>query len=499
MLRKAILVLVGFALLVTLWLFHAGINAVKEGADLAETSPFRELPPGEFAGTLLMGGFRAIAVNLLWMRATDLLQQREWHELMALYELISHLQPHFEEVWSFNAWNLAFNIPHYIDEPEGRWKWVREAFRFLDKGLLHNPRSAKLMFMKGWIFSVRIPQEEYLEKRVFEEFGKDCYELAVEWYGKAVAQEGRTRLHELSYYQSLRELGLRREMQGRLEETLAAWREARWYRDERMSARLCPEERMWLDAIMKGVELAARAEATEEQGEKHIDVARLYMGYIANSDLTLERFRTYNPAFVSERREYAGLKAFLHLCDAADEEARAGRDADALRYRQQALDVLSHVMSRKSFQEPNDEYCTLLEQALEKLGKLSEKPCMMSPGIIRAVHLLEFELAYRLLIQNEGAERHAEALKYLAMVKEKLARILGSEYSSDHLDALELAIEVEALGAESLSRGEVRKARRYYFRALGEFRALQAMYEDDHLSFSRFVSLKKMLRRKDLR
>ncbi|MFM2089826.1 MAG: hypothetical protein RLZZ127_315, partial [Planctomycetota bacterium] len=49
--------------------------------------------PGEVAGTQLLGGFRGLACDLLWMRAMQARDTRRTYESVALAGAITRIQP----------------------------------------------------------------------------------------------------------------------------------------------------------------------------------------------------------------------------------------------------------------------------------------------------------------------------------------------------------------------------------------------------------------------
>jgi len=86
------------------------IETTRKAHGLLTANPLKELPAGEFFGTVLLGGFRAIAVDLIWLKAKDAEKNQDWHRYLLLNRLIASLQPRFVEVWTFNMWKMAYNL-----------------------------------------------------------------------------------------------------------------------------------------------------------------------------------------------------------------------------------------------------------------------------------------------------------------------------------------------------------------------------------------------------
>lgn len=112
------------------------------------------LAEGAFAA---LGGLRSIAAEIVWFRADRLQEEGRYVELAQLASALAFLEPHTPEVWSYAAWNLAYNISVMMPDAESRWRWVEAAIRLLrDEGLRVNPRSPDLLRELAWLFELKI-------------------------------------------------------------------------------------------------------------------------------------------------------------------------------------------------------------------------------------------------------------------------------------------------------------------------------------------------------
>ena len=103
------------------------------------------------------GGLRAPVVNYLWIRANLLKQEGRYYDAKQLAGVICALQPNFPGVWSFHAWNMAWNISAATQSPQERWLWIENGIELLrDKGIAANPRSLMLYKDLAWIFFSKI-------------------------------------------------------------------------------------------------------------------------------------------------------------------------------------------------------------------------------------------------------------------------------------------------------------------------------------------------------
>ena len=114
--------------------------------------------PAAAEGALaLLGGLRSLAAEAVWFRADQLQTQGRYVELAQLATMLSHLEPHTPEVWSYAAWNLAYNVSVMMPAPEDRWRWVAAAIGLLrDDGLRLNPRSPELYRELAWLFELKL-------------------------------------------------------------------------------------------------------------------------------------------------------------------------------------------------------------------------------------------------------------------------------------------------------------------------------------------------------
>ncbi|MEM7627366.1 MAG: hypothetical protein AAF333_17355 [Planctomycetota bacterium] len=106
-----------------------------------------------------LGSFRGVAVNALWYRAEMMKRDGQFAEANTLATWITYLQPRFPHVWSFLAWNMAYNISVETYTPQERYDWVNKGVRLLrEQGIPNNPRSVRLYRELGWILFHKIGQ-----------------------------------------------------------------------------------------------------------------------------------------------------------------------------------------------------------------------------------------------------------------------------------------------------------------------------------------------------
>lgn len=133
------------------WIASGPLTRMR-GTVVAHGDVFGALPPGEFAGTLMLGGFRGLACDLMWMRAQNAQQAGRVYESVAMASAIVRVQPHFEQIWEFLAYDMAYNIAAETEDPEGKWAWFLAGIDVNVQGLKRNPTSDRLLRHLAWMF-----------------------------------------------------------------------------------------------------------------------------------------------------------------------------------------------------------------------------------------------------------------------------------------------------------------------------------------------------------
>ncbi len=186
----ALVVLAASGALQVLW-----IDKQPEALEMFAANPFSTMPhPDVMANyilTNLLGGFKAIAVNILWMQFLEQKNRQEFVEILPTLDLISKLQPTLEEVWIHLAWEEAYNLANLAHTKEERLQWVRAGLKHIREGCRLNPSSWKLAWQVAYIYWHRVPQDLYVMEEIEKEEGKDPYLTALEWFHKAEALAGR--------------------------------------------------------------------------------------------------------------------------------------------------------------------------------------------------------------------------------------------------------------------------------------------------------------------
>ena len=130
---------------------------MRDKYDLIATTHIENAPPLVAFTTVALGGFRGILADILWLRVSYLQDNGNYLEVAQLSDWIAKLEPRCTEIWSFHAWNMAYNISVMMPDYEDRWRWINNGINLLrDKGLLYNAGAPKIYFELGWMFQNKL-------------------------------------------------------------------------------------------------------------------------------------------------------------------------------------------------------------------------------------------------------------------------------------------------------------------------------------------------------
>ena len=166
--RYWIIILVLFGLMFP---YRSYLNDTKDRLDLGEAT-LGKVDTGSFMLKLaLLGGARGVAANVLWTRAIELQRIQEWDRMKTTVDLITKLQPHFLAVWTYQAWNLAYNVSVEWDSPEDKYDWIKQGINFVRDGVSKNQKSPDLQWDTAWTYYHKLgfADEAIILRRLFRD------------------------------------------------------------------------------------------------------------------------------------------------------------------------------------------------------------------------------------------------------------------------------------------------------------------------------------------
>ena len=150
---KALLALITLICFLGVSLTQRELAKDRDALGLNRFTELKGAPPVLMLTTVALGGFRGLISNMLWIRANDLQDNDKFFEMVQLADWITKLEPHFTQVWTHEAWNMAYNISVKFREPSDRWRWVERGIELLrDDGLRYNPDDVLIHRELAWFF-----------------------------------------------------------------------------------------------------------------------------------------------------------------------------------------------------------------------------------------------------------------------------------------------------------------------------------------------------------
>jgi hypothetical protein len=151
--KKFISLVLAVVFLCASGLMQKSLNHERAALGLTISEPLQNAPPVLAFTTQVLGGFRGLISNFLWMRANDLQINDQYFEAAQLANWITDLEPHFAQVWVYEGWNMAYNISVKFKDFPDRWRWVRNGIELLrDRGLQYNPDSTLIYQNLAWFY-----------------------------------------------------------------------------------------------------------------------------------------------------------------------------------------------------------------------------------------------------------------------------------------------------------------------------------------------------------
>ncbi len=186
--------------------YGQALTQVKKDNDLGEAA-IGQIDTGSFMMKLfLLGGFRGIVADYLWNRAEEYKREHDWDRLKQTVNMITKLQPHFLAIWTYQSWNLAYNVAVEWDAPEDKYQWIKQGIQFAQQGVAKNQKSPDLVWDTAWYYYHKLgfSDESIILRRLFRDdqdddfkryydpeldttlVGDDNFKLGYGWFSRAV-------------------------------------------------------------------------------------------------------------------------------------------------------------------------------------------------------------------------------------------------------------------------------------------------------------------------
>ncbi|MGL5095570.1 MAG: hypothetical protein ACRDD1_08285, partial [Planctomycetia bacterium] len=169
--RKIVYLLTIVVLFTGLLLLGRGIEATAVQNKLAAKS-LGKINPVSGTANLVFFGFRGVAVTFLWYEFDQMKKKERWFEIRPILESITLLQPNFVGPWTFQAWNMAYNIAAEWESVADKYYWIREGIDYMKQATTTNADQPDMEWYVGWLYYNRFGMSD--EKTYLRElFKKD--------------------------------------------------------------------------------------------------------------------------------------------------------------------------------------------------------------------------------------------------------------------------------------------------------------------------------------
>ena len=154
--------------------------------DLRDSGKIDNAPPIVAFTTVVLGAFRGVAANLLWLRAKTLQEEGSYFEMVQISTWIQQLQPKFTGALGYLGWNMAYNISVTESRFVDRWRWINSGLTLLRRALASNPKDPNLYHELGWIFQHKIgatmdDAQQYYKNKIAREMYNVLGEVRPNW------------------------------------------------------------------------------------------------------------------------------------------------------------------------------------------------------------------------------------------------------------------------------------------------------------------------------
>jgi hypothetical protein len=135
------------------------LNRERAALGITRIEPLENAPPMLAFTTQVLGGFRGLIANALWIRLSKLQEEGKYFEMVQLADWITKLEPHIAQVWIVQSWNMSFNVSVKFPDHSDRWRWVQRGMELLrDEAISYNPDQPLIYADLAWLFQFKMGQ-----------------------------------------------------------------------------------------------------------------------------------------------------------------------------------------------------------------------------------------------------------------------------------------------------------------------------------------------------
>ncbi|MFH1066643.1 MAG: hypothetical protein V1746_01905 [bacterium] len=137
---------------------------------------------GQGLALAVLGGFRGLAANFLWLKVMDAWENTEWVRLRGYAEMAVTLQPRVAFFWELGGWHMAWNASISAENSTGEpnehrrkmraRQWLEEGRNFLERGARVIPDSLDIWMKLGDLYWQRL--KDYRSASKYYKKASEC-------------------------------------------------------------------------------------------------------------------------------------------------------------------------------------------------------------------------------------------------------------------------------------------------------------------------------------
>ena len=141
----------------------AALVLLAAGAFASEASDACRATPRPSAGlSSVLGGFTAIAAQVVWFRADEATLAQDEDRALTLLRTLVDLEPHVVSASRQAAQEIGWNMVQGRSDPATRWSLAAEAVRILSDCVRRNPGSAEALRNRGRYLTTYLMRDDAL-------------------------------------------------------------------------------------------------------------------------------------------------------------------------------------------------------------------------------------------------------------------------------------------------------------------------------------------------
>lgn len=119
-----------------------------------------EIDPTSSAVRYVSLGLHGLAACIYWNKVDEYQRQEDWISMSAVLKQLTVLQPYYVKVWTYQAWNVSYNVAAQWDDYRDKYFWVIAGFKLLARGMGLNDLEPQFPYDLGWTVSHKIGQSD---------------------------------------------------------------------------------------------------------------------------------------------------------------------------------------------------------------------------------------------------------------------------------------------------------------------------------------------------